>query len=163
MSPGLLDYRLDRMIFYCRTNHDPASVWNIDANSIRYIQIQLRFEVQLTERDHFKFRRYRRALPVNNFSCSPFLPSPTMSSPTTRTKPGHARHDTALIHGLSASEVQKLAETCIEAKGRAYCERNLRALTGPSNAYEYSQAHTHISESAALYSLQTVVSYREPM
>ncbi|KAK5131903.1 hypothetical protein LTR08_000491 [Meristemomyces frigidus] len=34
---------------------------------------------------------------------------------------GHARHDTALIHGLSGSEVQTLSETCIEAKGRAYC------------------------------------------
>ncbi|CAK1355416.1 Cytidine deaminase [Cercospora beticola] len=34
---------------------------------------------------------------------------------------GHSRHDTALIHGLSQSEVQKLSEACIEAKGRAYC------------------------------------------
>ncbi|KAK5738367.1 hypothetical protein LTR17_006086 [Elasticomyces elasticus] len=39
---------------------------------------------------------------------------------TTPTK-GHSRHDTALIHGLSASDVQKLSETCIEAKRRAYC------------------------------------------
>ncbi|KAK5127147.1 hypothetical protein LTR85_008507 [Meristemomyces frigidus] len=34
---------------------------------------------------------------------------------------GHSRHDTALIHGLSASEVQRLSETCIEAKSKAYC------------------------------------------
>ncbi|KAI7235582.1 cytidine deaminase [Hortaea werneckii] len=34
---------------------------------------------------------------------------------------GHSRHDTALIHGLSTSEVQQLSEACIEAKGRAYC------------------------------------------
>lgn len=37
-------------------------------------------------------------------------------------KGGHSRHDTALIHGLSATEVQKLSEACIEAKGRAYCK-----------------------------------------
>ncbi|KAK4545758.1 hypothetical protein LTR36_002712 [Oleoguttula mirabilis] len=34
---------------------------------------------------------------------------------------GHSRHDTALIYGLSASEVQRLLETCIEAKAKAYC------------------------------------------
>ncbi|KAK5117614.1 hypothetical protein LTR62_005037 [Meristemomyces frigidus] len=39
---------------------------------------------------------------------------------TTPTK-GHSRHDTALIHGLSATEVQRLWETCIEAKAKAYC------------------------------------------
>ncbi|KAI7026798.1 hypothetical protein KC355_g524 [Hortaea werneckii] len=41
-----------------------------------------------------------------------------MSVPTQK---GHSRHDTALIHGLSTSEVQQLSEACIEAKGRAYC------------------------------------------
>ncbi|TKA22549.1 hypothetical protein B0A50_08090 [Salinomyces thailandicus] len=40
-----------------------------------------------------------------------------MSTPTK----GHSRHDTALIHGLSASEVATLSESCIEAKTRAYC------------------------------------------
>lgn len=44
-----------------------------------------------------------------------------MSTPTS-VKSGHSRHDTALIHGLSTSEVEKLAETCVEAKSRAYCE-----------------------------------------
>ncbi|CAK4033900.1 related to cytidine deaminase [Lecanosticta acicola] len=34
---------------------------------------------------------------------------------------GHARHDTALIHGLSSSEVQTLSDSCTEAKSRAYC------------------------------------------
>lgn len=36
--------------------------------------------------------------------------------------PGHARHDTALIHGLSTTEVQKLSEACVEAKAKAYCK-----------------------------------------
>lgn len=48
-------------------------------------------------------------------------PSFAMSSPDARPK-GHSRHDTALIHGLSASEVQKLSEACVEAKRRAYCK-----------------------------------------
>ena len=47
-----------------------------------------------------------------------FSPSLNMSTPTR----GHSRHDTALIHGLSTSEVQRLSETCIEAKSRAYCK-----------------------------------------
>ncbi|KAK3065847.1 hypothetical protein LTR53_017968 [Teratosphaeriaceae sp. CCFEE 6253] len=34
---------------------------------------------------------------------------------------GHNGNDTALKHGLSASDVHKLSEACIEAKGRAYC------------------------------------------
>ncbi|EMC93450.1 hypothetical protein BAUCODRAFT_125305 [Baudoinia panamericana UAMH 10762] len=34
---------------------------------------------------------------------------------------GHARHDTALIHSLTSSEVQSLSEACIEAKRKAYC------------------------------------------
>ncbi|KAK4507969.1 hypothetical protein PRZ48_001704 [Zasmidium cellare] len=42
-------------------------------------------------------------------------------SSTTSSKPGHARHDTALIHGLSSTEVQRLSETSIEAKAKAYC------------------------------------------
>ena len=46
-----------------------------------------------------------------------------MSSPESKPK-GHQRHDTALIHGLSASEVAKLSEACIEAKGRAYCKHS---------------------------------------
>lgn len=37
-------------------------------------------------------------------------------------KGGHSRHDTALIHGLSATEVQQLSEACVEAKSRAYCK-----------------------------------------
>ncbi|KAK3691634.1 hypothetical protein LTR37_018513 [Vermiconidia calcicola] len=44
-----------------------------------------------------------------------------MSSPPGKSKPGHTRHGTALIHGLSSSDVQKLAKTCVEAKTRAYC------------------------------------------
>jgi hypothetical protein len=35
--------------------------------------------------------------------------------------PGHSRQDTALIHGLSGTEVDKLAEACVEAKAKAYC------------------------------------------
>ncbi|KXT04634.1 hypothetical protein AC578_2097 [Pseudocercospora eumusae] len=38
-----------------------------------------------------------------------------------KSKPGHARHDTALIHGLSQSDVQKLSESCVDAKSKAYC------------------------------------------
>ncbi|KAK4560826.1 hypothetical protein LTR86_005406 [Recurvomyces mirabilis] len=34
---------------------------------------------------------------------------------------GHSRHDTALIHGLAAADVQRLSEVCIEAKAKAYC------------------------------------------
>ena len=37
------------------------------------------------------------------------------------TMPGHSRQDTALIHGLSGTEVDKLAEACVEAKSKAYC------------------------------------------
>ncbi|KAK8205268.1 hypothetical protein M8818_004980 [Zalaria obscura] len=33
----------------------------------------------------------------------------------------HSRHNTALIHGLSTTEVQTLSAACIEAKERAYC------------------------------------------
>ncbi|KAI6792893.1 cytidine deaminase [Hortaea werneckii] len=40
---------------------------------------------------------------------------------STQQPKGHSRHDTALIHGLTTSEVQQLSEACIEAKGRAYC------------------------------------------
>ena len=35
--------------------------------------------------------------------------------------PGHSRSDTALIYGLSTTEVEKLAEACVEAKSKAYC------------------------------------------
>jgi homotetrameric cytidine deaminase len=45
-----------------------------------------------------------------------------MSAPSVPSKPQHSRHDTALIHGLSTSEVQALSEACIEAKERAYCK-----------------------------------------
>lgn len=54
-----------------------------------------------------------------------FLPSP-LSAPI---MPGHARHDTALIHGLSATEVQTLSEACIEAKSKAYCKFNLSKIS----------------------------------
>jgi hypothetical protein len=37
------------------------------------------------------------------------------------TMPGHSRQDTALIHGLSTSDVDRLAEACVEAKSKAYC------------------------------------------
>lgn len=43
--------------------------------------------------------------------------------------PGHARHDTALIHGLSATEVQTLSEACIEAKSKAYCKFDLPKIS----------------------------------
>lgn len=61
---------------------------------------------------------------IHNPTSKQTLPfsSPTMSSPDSKPK-GHQRHDTALIHGLSASEVQKLSEACVEAKGRAYCKQ----------------------------------------
>jgi hypothetical protein len=39
--------------------------------------------------------------------------------------PGHSRQDTALIHGLSTTEVDKLAESCVEAKSKAYCTLRL--------------------------------------
>merc|ERR1711939_839269 len=57
-------------------------------------------------------------------------PIPPVSSPSSsrmstqqqqQQPKGHSRHDTALIHGLTTSEVQQLSEACIEAKGRAYC------------------------------------------
>lgn len=35
---------------------------------------------------------------------------------------GHVRHETALRHGLTTTEVQSLSEACIEAKSRAYCK-----------------------------------------
>jgi hypothetical protein len=50
------------------------------------------------------------------------LPFFEMSAPSVPSKPQHSRHDTALIHGLSTSEVQALSEACIEAKERAYCK-----------------------------------------
>ncbi|KAF4547599.1 Cytidine deaminase-like protein [Elsinoe fawcettii] len=36
-------------------------------------------------------------------------------------KPTHARHETALIHGLSTAEFARLTEVCTDAKSRAYC------------------------------------------
>ncbi|EME89334.1 uncharacterized protein MYCFIDRAFT_71480 [Pseudocercospora fijiensis CIRAD86] len=44
-----------------------------------------------------------------------------MADNNLKSKPGHARHDTALIHGLSSSDVQKLSESCVDAKSKAYC------------------------------------------
>ncbi|GAB7352734.1 hypothetical protein MBLNU459_g3088t2 [Dothideomycetes sp. NU459] len=44
-----------------------------------------------------------------------------MSDPSIVRKPSHSRHDTALIHGLSTSDVQALSKASIEAKERAYC------------------------------------------
>lgn len=61
--------------------------------------------------------------PSSSFPFLPFLPSVSrMSAPSVPSKPQHSRHDTALIHGLSTSEVQALSEACIEAKERAYCK-----------------------------------------
>lgn len=42
----------------------------------------------------------------------------TTSSPS---KLGHSRRDTALIHGLSATEVERLSTAAVEAKAKAYC------------------------------------------
>lgn len=50
-----------------------------------------------------------------------------MSEVPSRGKPGHIRHETALIHGLSTSEVQKLAETCVAAKDKAYFKCSSKA------------------------------------
>lgn len=55
-------------------------------------------------------------------SLSPPFSFSRMSAPSVPSKPQHSRHDTALIHGLSTSEVQALSEACIEAKERAYCK-----------------------------------------
>ncbi|KAF2481093.1 cytidine deaminase-like protein [Neohortaea acidophila] len=44
-----------------------------------------------------------------------------MSNSTGEAKRGHTRQDTALMHGLSTTEVQKVWEACDEAKSRAYC------------------------------------------
>lgn len=52
----------------------------------------------------------------------PFPFSPFAMSDESDYQRGHARHDTALIHGLSQAEVQKLSASCVEAKSRAYCE-----------------------------------------
>ncbi|KAK4984904.1 hypothetical protein LTR50_006310 [Elasticomyces elasticus] len=49
------------------------------------------------------------------------LPSPPTMTPDPSTDPTHSHHDLALIHGLSATEVQTLTARCIEAKDRAYC------------------------------------------
>lgn len=57
----------------------------------------------------------------SNAALRPPLPFPFTMSASVR---GHSRHDTALIHGLSAGDVEKLSETCIEAKSRAYCGRS---------------------------------------
>ncbi|KAM0714873.1 hypothetical protein Q7P37_009337 [Cladosporium fusiforme] len=53
--------------------------------------------------------------------------------------PGHARHDTALIHGLSTTEVQKLSEACVEAKAKAYS--NSTQLTENVLPGPYSKFH----------------------
>ncbi|CAD0114919.1 unnamed protein product [Aureobasidium uvarum] len=53
-----------------------------------------------------------------------------MSAPSVPSKPQHSRHDTALIHGLSTSEVQALSEACIEAKERAYFGASLLLKSG---------------------------------
>ncbi|KAL1302473.1 hypothetical protein AAFC00_002864 [Neodothiora populina] len=44
-----------------------------------------------------------------------------MADSSTPSKPTHARHDTALIHGLSTSEVDALSSAAAEAKAKAYC------------------------------------------
>lgn len=56
------------------------------------------------------------------FPSLPFSLSPSAMSDESDYQRGHARHDTALIHGLSQAEVQKLSASCVEAKSRAYCE-----------------------------------------
>jgi hypothetical protein len=84
----------------------------------------------------------------------PLSPSSTM--------PGHSRSDTALIYGLSTTEVEKLAEACVEAKSKAYCtspfalkpcQADLRPIANveTSIATNTSQlkAHTPTSTSAA--------------
>ena len=62
---------------------------------------------------------------------------------------GHARHETALIHGLSQAEVQKLSESCVEAKGRAYCKWQYRLVSKRSRTLMdiSKQAHIPSSES----------------
>lgn len=64
--------------------------------------------------------------PLLPFPPLPFPPllslSPSAMSDESDYQRGHARHDTALIHGLSQAEVQKLSASCVEAKSRAYCE-----------------------------------------
>lgn len=51
------------------------------------------------------------------------LPNPNSLPllPPSSTMPGHSRSDTALIYGLSTTEVEKLAEACVDAKSKAYC------------------------------------------
>ena len=80
----------------------------------------------------------------------PLPSSSTMTSSPPPSKPGHSRHETALIHGLSQSEVQKLSEACVEAKSRAYCQLHpfFYAEMGHTDDAPV-QARTHTSESDA--------------
>lgn len=61
-------------------------------------------------------------LPVHSPFPFPFPP----------TMPGHSRSDTALIYGLSASEVEKLATACVEAKAKAYCTSYISSQNRPA-------------------------------
>ncbi|CAD0031834.1 unnamed protein product, partial [Aureobasidium pullulans] len=56
-----------------------------------------------------------------------------MSAPSVPSKPQHSRHDTALIHGLSTSEVQALSEACIGSKGESLF--NVFFLNGPYSKF----------------------------
>lgn len=81
------------------------------------------------------------------------LPSIAMSNATGEAKRGHTRQDTALMHGLSTTEVQKVWEACDEAKSRAYCAALTRS---PINfrivVLTDRQAHIPTSESVVLFS-----------
>ena len=65
-------------------------------------------------------------------------------------KYGHSRTDTALIHGLSITDVQRLSEACVEAKSRAYCECQFYSGTPVFQLLTRSGPYSHFRVGASL-------------